>query len=145
MTLVYATATDYETYAGLTPGTAPAGTDRRLAHASRLVTRALQHDLYDVDATGLPTDTDEAAAMRDATCAHALAATTADLDTDAGAAGVTPTASSSSVGTASVAYDTTGTTSSTEARTALLSTLTLDALLILREAGLGQGQPGRAW
>jgi hypothetical protein len=72
MARVYATA---EQLAAYKPGgdTVPAeDADALLAVASKLIDQALVARAYDVDANGLPTDTDDAAGMRDATCATAV-------------------------------------------------------------------------
>ena len=64
----YATSVEYLTFAGST--TAPADIDRLLMRASELVdnTVTLAYAVDDTDE--LPTDTDLAAALRDATCAQ---------------------------------------------------------------------------
>ncbi|WP_129307995.1 hypothetical protein [Streptomyces sp. L2] len=68
MSRVYATVDDYQTFTGETP---PDGTDRRLSTASRMLDRTiLRFCRYDVDDTGLPTNTVVAAAFRDAVCAQ---------------------------------------------------------------------------
>ncbi|MEV2249403.1 hypothetical protein AB0I94_02400 [Streptomyces sp. NPDC050147] len=64
---VFATAAEYEAYTGQP---APAGADRLLARASRLVSAATKAALYDTDTTGYPSDTDVRAAFRDATSAQ---------------------------------------------------------------------------
>lgn len=71
MARIYATTAEYETYTGTTP--APAGTDARLADASRMLdSRVLRLCWYEVDeATGLPSHALVLAAFRDATCAQA--------------------------------------------------------------------------
>lgn len=66
--MAYATSADYESYTGQT---APADIERLLDRASEwLDTELLLGAVYDVDAAGLPTDTDVIAALRDATCAQ---------------------------------------------------------------------------
>jgi hypothetical protein len=66
---IYATTTDLVTYTG---SAAPAGADNLLQRASRLLDADLfRLYVYDVDTTtGLPTDPDVAATMRDAVCAQ---------------------------------------------------------------------------
>ncbi|MET9510760.1 hypothetical protein ABZX62_20260 [Streptomyces flavidovirens] len=67
MARVFATVAELETYTGTT---APANAARLLARASRLVSAATKAALYDVDASGYPSDTDVRDAFRDATCAQ---------------------------------------------------------------------------
>jgi hypothetical protein len=64
---VYATPAEYESYTGQP---APANASRLLARASRLVDRHMVAALYDVDASGYPSDSDVRAAFRDATSAQ---------------------------------------------------------------------------
>lgn len=63
----YATTAEYAT-SPLTSGTS---TDQALVAASLDVDQMLLSSVYDVDADGLPTDTDVADALRDATIAQA--------------------------------------------------------------------------
>lgn len=67
---VYATAAEYVAFTGVSP--APAGTDRRLVQASRMLERqVLRYCWYDVDsASGMPTNSLVLAALRDAVCAQ---------------------------------------------------------------------------
>jgi hypothetical protein len=65
---VYATTQEYEAFTGQP---APSNITRLLARASRLVSAATRAALYDVDASGYPSDTDIRAAFRDATSAQA--------------------------------------------------------------------------
>ncbi|CAM5589318.1 hypothetical protein [Streptomyces purpurascens] len=67
---VYATVLEFEEVTGVSP--APAGTERRLKQASRMLDRlVLRYCSYDVDAaTGMPTHTLVVAALRDAVCAQ---------------------------------------------------------------------------
>lgn len=66
---VYATAAQYQTWAGVA---GPADIDRRLARASELVEQATMRALYDVDTAGLPTKAEVVTAFQEATCAAAL-------------------------------------------------------------------------
>lgn len=69
MARIYATADEYETYTGQIP---PAGIDKQLTDASRMLdSRVFRQCRYDVDETGLPSNTTVLAAFRDATCAQA--------------------------------------------------------------------------
>ncbi|WP_151480627.1 hypothetical protein [Streptomyces albicerus] len=66
--MAYATSAEYQTYTGQTP---PADIDRLLARASELLdSDVLLGAVYDVDASGLPTDADVIKAFSDATCAQ---------------------------------------------------------------------------
>jgi len=65
----YATPTQYAEW--LDVADPPAGAVRALAEATIVVDELLLTACYDVDDTGTPTDTDVAAALRDATCAQA--------------------------------------------------------------------------
>lgn len=72
-TRVYATEAEYLAFTDTTE--APAKLARLLASASRVVDYLLTARRYDVDdTTELPTDPDDAAAMRDATCVIAAEA-----------------------------------------------------------------------
>ncbi|WP_408895939.1 hypothetical protein ACJ5H2_13565 [Nocardioides sp. R1-1] len=71
MARVYATSGQYATYTG---GTAPANVDALLRIASRVVDVLLTAVVYDVDASGVPTNPDVTEAMADATCAIAAEA-----------------------------------------------------------------------
>lgn len=65
----YADAADFTTWTGVT---APAGITRILRAAGRRVDQMLLTAVYDVDSTtGLPTDADVLAVLRDATCEQA--------------------------------------------------------------------------
>lgn len=62
-------ATEAELADFLPAGTVVADADRLLRRASELVDEAVRVP-FAIDANGLPTDTDKAAALRDATCAQ---------------------------------------------------------------------------
>lgn len=68
MPLVYATATDYETWSGQV---APANIDSLLRAASSMVRGATRSAWYTTTQAGLPSDEDVAEAFRDATTAQA--------------------------------------------------------------------------
>lgn len=145
MSIVYATSQDYtDTYSG----TPPADADRLLATASRWVREATVGDIYDTDpATLLPTDAATLAAFKDATCAQVFAWTTAGVDP---ATGGILTSSGAKIVAAknldggSVSYDNTLSTSATAVaeRQRIATVLCDEAVLILRQAGLGST---RAW
>lgn len=65
--MAYATATDLATWLG---AAAPADADRLLARAGLEVDYALKGSVYNVDLTGMPTDTPVIAALRDASSAQ---------------------------------------------------------------------------
>lgn len=65
--LAYATSAEYLTWTGLS--SAPADIDRLLLRASELLDVTVLVS-YGIDTNGLPTDTDIAAAMRDACCSQ---------------------------------------------------------------------------
>jgi hypothetical protein len=80
MGMVFATAAEYESYTGQP---APANAARLLARASRLISQETKAALYDVDASGYPSDPDVRRAFRDATSAQV----SVWADRDAAAAG----------------------------------------------------------
>ena len=63
----YATPAEFTTFAA---GVLPADIDRLLLRASELVDDYTRTAMYDVDTDGFPTDADDIAAFRDATCAQ---------------------------------------------------------------------------
>ncbi|WP_228974950.1 hypothetical protein [Streptomyces sp. DH12] len=67
MARVYATTAELEAYTGQP---APDNAERLLARASRLVDRAMVAAIYDVDASGYPSDPDVREGFRDAVCAQ---------------------------------------------------------------------------
>ncbi|MFP8960033.1 hypothetical protein ACLIYP_05590 [Streptomyces nanhaiensis] len=75
---VYATTAELEAFTG---EPAPAGAERLLARASRLVDRAMRSAVYETDASGYPSDDEVLAGFRDAVCAHV--ADQADRDAEA--------------------------------------------------------------
>lgn len=67
---VYATAADYTTYIQGSGQTVPTDIARRLQRASEVIEACLSIAIYDVDATGMPTDTDVIDVFSRATCAQ---------------------------------------------------------------------------
>lgn len=67
MPAAYASAAEYEAWAGQT---APADAERLLMRASELLDATVTTSFVVDSATALPADADEAAALRDATCAQ---------------------------------------------------------------------------
>lgn len=129
--LVYATPADLQTWTGTAP---PANAEQLLRSASLLVRRDTKTALYSTDDTGLPTDSDLAQALKDATTAQAAAWAAANVDPTAGPATVTGTPKSSSIGSGSIdlgqrdGLDTD--------RAAITDRLVPDAAQILADAGL---------
>lgn len=66
---VYATEAEYAEWLGV--ATAPDGAEAALRRASMVIDQMLLSSHYETDDNGLPTDTDVAAALRDATTAQA--------------------------------------------------------------------------
>lgn len=132
--LVYATEADL---AGAPWGVTPENATSLLRAASVLVRQATRTAVYDVDATGAPTDTTVAEALRDATCAQAAAWANAGVDPTGP---VRPRVKQSqSLGSGSVTYA--DATQVAAAVDTLRGTLTGEAALILADAGLTGGRP----
>jgi hypothetical protein len=111
-----------------------------IAHACRLVRRATRTAIYTADpTTGLPTETSEKHALRDAACAQVASWVKLSIDPAAGAADPGKTIAQKSLGSASIQYVAYASTVEARARAAL--SLTQDALMILEDAGLVGGQP----
>lgn len=104
-----------------------------LRKASGLVHTACINDLYDVDATGKPSDPDLAEAMQDAVCAQAEMWIEAGINPVAGAGGQEARPTVSAIDGASVSFDTYLTA---EAFAKAIENLSDDAFAILRAAGL---------
>lgn len=132
--LVYATSSDYQSWTG--NSTLPSNITLLLRTASMLVRDATKCAYYEVDASGYPTNADDVAAMRDATCSQAAALEAASVDPLA--AGTDPEVAASSIGSASVTYA--GVETAAQARFRLGRRLCLEAERILSQAGLA-GQP----
>jgi hypothetical protein len=107
---------------------APADADTFLRTASRVVDAALKGVEYDTDVDGLPTDTDVAQAMSDATCAIALEANAAGTLT---AGGATQEWSSVSIGNVSLSKP----TGSTDALVLLGVPVPAAAIIALQSIG----------
>jgi len=102
MSTIYADAVDLAAYTG---ETAPTNAVVLLRRASSLVTQAIRATLYDVDAaTGLPTDVDVIATVKEATCAQASAWAANNVNPLAGRAGVAKDIASKSGGGVTVQY-----------------------------------------
>lgn len=153
--LIYATKLDLARYVtgdpAATEDQAPADALKQIQSASILIRRATANSNYDVDATGLPTKTSVVEAMRDATCAMAAVYSALALDVTVGAAGLKPTVSTKSLGSASVTYM--NSAAKEAAREELSSGMRLnsEAYAILRSAGLmnsavsSDSLPAGAW
>jgi hypothetical protein len=126
--LTYATTAQLAVWTG---AAAPTNAAALLRSASLLVRRATLTAIYDVDAQGMPTAPDVAAAFRDATCTQAATWASLGIDPAKGAADTLPV--SKSLGSASITYATHGVTTG---RADAAVQLAQEARLILAEAGL---------
>ncbi|WP_127572774.1 hypothetical protein [Georgenia faecalis] len=112
----------------------PANAARLLRAASTLVANATRTAVYDVDTDGMPTGR-AAEAMRDATCAQAATWVALGIDPAKGRADDgSKTVAAKTIRGASFQYAVYASTA--EARQAAATTLTDEAILILRDAGL---------
>jgi len=116
------------------PKTAP----RLLHFASNLVARATKTAIYRVDADGMPTDLRIVDALRDATCSQVTTWVGIGIDPAKGAADGGNAIASKSRGAASIQYAVYAST--VLARASAATTLSMDARIILAEAGLN-GSP----
>lgn len=130
---LFAKPADFEKYADMEP---PENIDRLLRTASAWVTVAVRRARFDVDTAGNPADPDVVEALRDATCEQVLVWVENDITpgkiADRGAV------SSTSIGDASISYET---ASVTAEREVLANVICDGAYMILDEAGLIGGQP----
>lgn len=130
---LFATPADYEAW---THTEAPDGIGRLLTLASSWVRDAVKRARFPVDRDGNPTDETVAAALRDATCEQAYVWATNGIEP--GKTQERGPVASSSIGDASITYE----TSSVSAERALLaSALAPSALAILDGNDLVWGQP----
>lgn len=104
-----------------------------LRSASLMVAKAAAGACYDVDDTGLPTDTGLLQALNDATCAQVTAWVVGNVD-PAGAGITAGVKSSVAIGSASITYA--DAQSAATSRAASLTSLVEEAYDILRTAGL---------
>ena len=130
---LFAKPADFEKYADMEP---PENIDRLLRIASSWVTVAVRRATFDVDSAGNPSDPDVVEALRDATCEQVLV--WVENDITPGKAQERGAVSSTSIGDASISYET---NSVTAERELLANTLCDGAYMILDEAGLIGGQP----
>jgi len=136
--LIYATSGEFATWLGVA---APTNAANLLRSASILVHRATMTAVYDVDAvTSLPTDVDQLAAFRDATCSQVATWVALAVDPAKGAAGV-KVVTSKSIGSASVSYANAQALANpaVSALADAATSLCQEALLILAQAGLLAG------
>lgn len=116
---------------------------RFISYASRLVRAATKTAIYTADfSTGLPVDGGLRDALRDATIAQVASWSALAIDPAKGAADGGRTASSKSLGSASIQYSSYA--SSIEARARVATALSADAISILQDAGL-VGQSPVVW
>lgn len=101
MSAIYAVAADLAAYTG---EPAPTNADVLLRRASSLVTQAIRATLYESDDSGVPTDVDRLATVKEATCAQAAAWAANNVNPLAGRAGVTASIAAKSGGGVSVQY-----------------------------------------
>ncbi len=134
--LLYADADDYAAWPGPTPTVSTVAA--LLRSASLAVRRNTMTAVYAVDDDGLPTDTDDIDAMRDATCAQASALAANSIDPAAGPGGDLGMVQATSIGSASISFVTDSATAGL--RRSLLTDLCPEAFEILSNAGL-TGQP----
>ncbi len=132
MARVYATEAEYADWLGLDDP--PAGAATALRRASMVVDEMLFGAVYDVDDDRLPTDTDVAEALRDATCAQAEYGRTTGDASMVGAAGITTV----SLGSLSYTKAATGTAATTSGGNGRWSPT---AWGILQRAGLTGATP----
>lgn len=130
---LFAKTADFEKYADME---APDNIERLLRVASAWVAVAVRRATFDVDSAGNPSDPDVVDALRDATCEQVLVWVENDITpgkvADRGAV------SSTSIGDASISYET---ASVTAKREVLANVICDGAYMILDEAGLIGGQP----
>lgn len=131
--LTYAKSTDLADHMAEVPEDA----EKLIGRASALVGHATRGDWYDVTPAGYPTDPEVIDAMRDATCLQVAAWVAGGVDPMNPAGGV-QTVSSTSMDGASMSFDT---TVQVEATRLLMSTLCVEAVQVLRAAGLGNFLP----
>lgn len=138
MPLLYANATDYESWSG---EVAPANVESLLRAASSMVRGATRAAFYTTTPTGLPSDEDVLEAFRDAVCAQAYYWARQGIDPYAGQT-LTDTprvVQSESLASGSVTYgDVPHILSSVESAAKVLAPEPID---ILTEAGLLGGLP----
>lgn len=141
--LVYAT-TDDLTAAPWSLTITPEQAGPQLRLASALVREATMTARYATDEDGAPAHAPIRAAFRDAVCAQVAAWTASGIDPQAGAAQVAAApVASKRLGSAQIAYDTSGAASVTAlaARARAATALCREAVLILRDAGLVVAAP----
>lgn len=101
---LYATPAQLATYLTGEPTSPPANSGVLLRRASSLVAHAIRGAIYQATLEGLPARADLLAATVEATCAQAAAWHGPGIDPTQGRAGLAATASSKSLGGASVTY-----------------------------------------
>jgi len=134
--LVYATPDDLHDWTQQPP---PANAAVLLREASILVADAIGGDLYDVASTGLPAQSRQRDAVRDATCAQAGYWAVNSIDPAKGRAGMELVVTSSGIDGASVS---TNAVDLEQAKADSLDALTPSAYRILRQAGMASAWVG---
>jgi hypothetical protein len=136
--LTYAVPDDLITGQWLDGATPPDNAVTLIRYASALVRTATRNDLYNVQPSGLPVDSDIADAMRDATCCQAAMWSLAGINPAAGVVGREVAIQSQTADGGSVTY---ADSIKAEEIEAALDRLSKAALLILRNAGLASSGP----
>ena len=141
--LVYAVADDLEAWI---QDDVPDNTTQLLRSASVLVRQATRCDYYNVDSNGKPSDATVLQAFEDATCCQAAMWIKAGIDPTGSVAsvvGATGVVTSSGIGSGTVTRNASAVVSPANV-TALqdaVQSLSVEALEILRDAGLCQNGP----
>lgn len=135
----YAAVSDYEAMFG---PPAPEGVATALPYAADLVAGAIINDLYQVGETGLPAKPSLLDAVRRATLMQTKYWIDNGINPAAGVAGITPTAVSSSIGSASITKEAAGMAARDAEQRASLKALVGPARNILRLNGLGSAAVG---
>ncbi len=139
---LYATSDDLTAWAGFS-NPQSINLDALLRTASLRVREATYAAIYDVDDNGAATGQTEIDALRDATCAHATAMAVNGINPAGGVAGASGAVQATSIGSASVQYAVAS--DAADQRQALMTGLSTEAEMILREAGLIGTAPFLAW
>ncbi len=135
MVIVYASATDLETWTGTS---APPNHTTLLRSASLLVRRATVTAVYPVDSAGIPTDLALLSVFRDAVCAQAAMWASVGIDPAGGGVATSAPVRSKKLGSKSVEYDTSVNSSvaAFNAKAGATRELCAEAYMILKQAGL---------
>ncbi|TQJ60484.1 hypothetical protein FBY30_2752 [Arthrobacter sp. SLBN-83] len=125
-------ATEAELSAWMSPAAPPENAAALLRSASSRIRTETRSARYATDADGYPTDTALRQAFREAVCAQVKFWADHQVDPALGRAGVTPAATSKSIGGATITYEQGATAAKVEA----VEGLAPDAYYLLADAGL---------